>query len=336
MSNRIRNINRGLITSPHLYDGYDVLHHTMKKTLQGSTLLPGIYKGKVISVKRNVDPENLYPFEVMVWMPQIHTSIPEPEVYSLVEMKQLHGLKFYKPISTDSEEPCVGMIVNIMLEDPSNAIGYYMNISSEEFDINGDRKYPGNNLIHSVKEGLDSYGSNRSNPNSENIDYSAIDQNNDQKTSEQLLREAKIRITDIDALTPEAKEKVILLLNRIQEENLPFMIWETKRTKLRQKYLYTKSRTTAEVRAAGITEFEGDPKHPWATGTLNSNHLGGNAVDMVLDRKHPYFKGKKRPKNAWDLDPEFMPLWIRYRQLANEVGLKTFGKDWPHASTKRG
>lgn len=351
MGNKIRNINRPLVTSPHVYDGYDVLHHTMKKTLEGSTLLPGFYKGKVISVKRTIDPNQIHLFEVMAWIPQIHTSIPEPEIYSLVEIENLHGMKFYKPISEEAEEPCTGMVVDIFLEDPSNAIGYYFGISNQDIDLVGERNYIGNTPIHSklsAKKSMENKDDRNGNNyvqgpvldgpslRNETMEQQGVNNSTEQKSSAQLLKEAKKRITDIQELQPEAREKMRALLERLKQENLPFQIWETRRTLLRQKYLYTKNRTTEQVRAAGITEFEGDPKQPWATGTLKSNHLGGFAMDMVLDKRHPYFRGKKKPDNPWDLGPEFMPLWRRYRKIANEVGLKTFGTDWPHVSLKRG
>jgi len=349
--NRIRNINRPIVTSPHVYDGYDVLHHTMKKTLEGSTLLPGFYKGKVISVKRAIDPNQIHLFEVMAWIPQIHTSIPEPEIYSLVEIGNLHGMKFYKPISEEAEEPAVGMVVDIFLEDPSNAIGYYFGISNQDIDIFGERSYVGNTPIDSNLSARKSIEDRKErkedcyvagsvlkglNVRKDTAEQSGTYDSTEQRSSAQLLKEAKKRITDLQELQPEAREKIKILLERLKQENLPFQIWETRRTLLRQKYLYTKSRTTEQVRAAGITEFEGDPKHPWATGTLKSNHLGGFAMDMVLDRRHPYFRGKKKPADPWDLGPEFMPLWRRYRKIANEVGLKTFGTDWPHVSLRRG
>jgi hypothetical protein len=50
-------------------------------------------------------------------------------------------MKVYRLILDDVEEFCIGMIVNIFIEDPSNGNGYYHSISSHEFDIRGERYY---------------------------------------------------------------------------------------------------------------------------------------------------------------------------------------------------
>lgn len=141
MSNRIRNLNKGVTRVPEAYDIFDVMNQTFQKTINGSTLLPGIYKGKVLNVRRILDPNSVHMYEVLAWIPEINTSSEEPEIYTDLKPEDLTGLKYYKPISDDVEEPCVGMAVNIFIEDPSNAIGYYYGISSHEFDIRGDRYF---------------------------------------------------------------------------------------------------------------------------------------------------------------------------------------------------
>ena len=341
VEHRMRNVHRGVISVPQNYDGYDVLHHSMKKTIEGGRLLPGIYKGKVISVKRSMDPNLAYRFEIMAWIPEIHTSIPEPEVYSLAEAKNLHGVKFYKPISDDVEEPCVGMVVNIMLEDPSNATGYYFGISNHEFDINGERFYSGNMPIDNKISAKKSIEQNIKQPITKEKEQKSnvVEQKNTSSSSKELIKQARKRERSIDSLDEDTKVKVQRLIQRLAEENMPFKLFEARRSQIRQKYLYTSGRTTSEVRKKGVTEFEGRPKTPEGkvTWTLNSNHRGGDAVDFVLDLKHPYWRGKRKPtKGPWDTSPEFMPLWRTYRRLANEVGLYTFGTDWPHASSKPG
>lgn len=139
--NRLRNANRGITRTPELYDARDIMHHTFKKTVNGSALLPGIYKGKVIRVRRNIDPNAVFQYEIMAWIPEIHTSTPEPKVYTQLSVDDIQGMKVYRPISDDVEEPCIGMTVNIFIEDPSNGNGYYHSISSHEFDIRGERYY---------------------------------------------------------------------------------------------------------------------------------------------------------------------------------------------------
>ena len=349
----IKNINIGINNQPEIYDGYDVLYHTLRKTVDGNKLVSGIYKGKVVSVKRNLDPNGLFPFEVMVWIPELHVSVPEPKVYPNTTMKEVQGLKFFKPISDEVEEPCVGMVVNVEISDPSNIIGFYVGISSHEIQIKGDRadNKLKKDLENSAKDSVEKSApqkaqeqatkslpqqQNNQAPNSTPASQKQQEEKSENLSKEDSLKLAKTRDTSLDSLTPAAKEKVLLLVEKLKEENLPFMIWETRRSQIRQNYLYTKSRTTKQVRAKGITEFDGAPNEPWATGTLNSNHKGGNAVDMVLDLKHPYWKDKTKPKGHWDITEPFMPLWKRYRELANGVGLYTFGTDWPHVSTKKG
>jgi len=151
MGNRIRNANRGITRTPELYDAYDRMYHTFNKTVNGTTILPGIYKGKVLNVRRSLDPDSIYMYEVLVWMPDINTSVDEPEVYTDLSEEDLRGLKYYYPISYDVDEPCVGMTVNMFIEDPSNAIGYYHSISSIEFDIKGKKFY--SNIKQKSKDG---------------------------------------------------------------------------------------------------------------------------------------------------------------------------------------
>lgn len=146
MGKRIRNVNKGITRIPEAFDIFDIMHETFQKTINGTTLLPGIYKGKVINVRRILDPNSVHMYEVLAWIPEVNTSTDEPEIYTDLSPEDLNGLKYYKPISDDVEEPCIGMAVNIFIEDPSSAIGYYHSISSHEFDIRGDR-YFGENKI---------------------------------------------------------------------------------------------------------------------------------------------------------------------------------------------
>lgn len=221
--------------------------------------------------------------------------------------------------------PKVGDIIEIEIVNNEitkfyNLDGYYFSTLEKNPDglIRGAIQVFGSlvSLFSGPKNGLDSSGN--PSPSADTSD---------------LVKQAKKRNNNIDDLNPQMKEIVLKLIARLKEENLPFFLYETRRTLLRQKYLFSSSRTTEELRQKGITEFEGRPNEPWATGTLRSNHLTGDAVDMLLDLKHPYFKDKKKPNGMWDVSDEFMPLWLRYRQIAKEeFGLYTLVKDWPHVS----
>lgn len=94
------------------------------------------------------------------------------------------------------------------------------------------------------------------------------------------------------------------------------------RTQEEQNELYAKGRTREQLDKAGL--YHVDPKlGPIVTWTLNSNHIGGNAVDLL-----PYINGKAE----WDNNGK-LGLWPKIakamKQAANELNIPiTWGGDW--------
>ena len=101
----------------------------------------------------------------------------------------------------------------------------------------------------------------------------------------------------LDGLKPEFREKVDLLIDKIEEEGLHIFVFETTRTKERQTLLVKNG----------------------ASKTMKSKHIEGLAVDFVA---------KKNGKWTWDTsDKEVLRTYQRFGELAREVGL-TWGGDW--------
>ena len=132
MSNRMRKINRGIATTPGQYDGYDVLHHTMKKFVNGENIPTGMYSGLVIHVKKSTVPG--VPYEVMAWIPELSpTKMPEiVHDPKKIKLEEIIGLKYYKPIDEDMEMPIPGQVIDLMISDTKNCIGKYMGPSKNK------------------------------------------------------------------------------------------------------------------------------------------------------------------------------------------------------------
>ena len=113
---------------------------------------------------------------------------------------------------------------------------------------------------------------------------------------------------DINALIPEFKsivEDVILFLRNF---NIPMEIFETLRTKERQRILYDKEYSK----------------------TLNSKHIIGEAADFVV---------KVDGKWSWDYK-KYKILYEIYGSIAKHFGAEYGGdwksfKDYPHIQLKR-
>lgn len=99
------------------------------------------------------------------------------------------------------------------------------------------------------------------------------------------------------------------------------------RTAQRQKELYAKGRTTAQLKAKGITDVEGRPDKAKITWTLKSYHMTGNAFDI-----YAYVDGKA----SWDLK-YLEPIARHLQKIAfNDYGVQLdwgqdlWGKDGAH------
>ncbi|UIS73816.1 endolysin [Pseudoxanthomonas phage PW916] len=102
-----------------------------------------------------------------------------------------------------------------------------------------------------------------------------------------------------------------------------FVVVQGNRTLDEQKRLYGKGRTAAQCKAKGVPVSYAKPNEAKVTWTLNSNHIGGRAIDVA-----PYVDGGIQ----WD-DSGKRGLWPKiaaaFKQAASELGVKiTWGGDW--------
>lgn len=116
-----------------------------------------------------------------------------------------------------------------------------------------------------------------------------------------------------------------------------FVVVQGNRTRDEQMRLYGKGRTAQQCRAMGVPEAYARPSEAKVTWTLNSNHIGGRAVDLA-----PYVDGGIE----WD-DNGKLGLWPRIREAmqaaADDLQVPIqWGGDWkgtpdrPHFELVRG
>jgi len=129
MIRRIRRRNRGISTTPEQYDGYDVLHHAMKKTITGENLPSGLYSGVVVHVRPSTKPGGSY--EVMAWIPELNATKMPRITHNPKELKleELIGLKYFQPVSQNIEQPIPGQVIELIITDTKNCIGKYYGIT---------------------------------------------------------------------------------------------------------------------------------------------------------------------------------------------------------------
>lgn len=104
---------------------------------------------------------------------------------------------------------------------------------------------------------------------------------------------------------------------------IDFVVTQGNRTRDEQMRLYGKGRTAAQCRAKGVPASYARPGERKVTWTLNSNHIGGRAIDVA-----PYVNGGIN----WDEDGE-LDLWPKiaaaFKQAAEELGVAIeWGGDW--------
>lgn len=175
----------------------------------------------------------------------------------------------------------------------------------------------------------------------------ATDEPASDSTLEERVKRASKVDKDLNTLNPKAKPKFDKLIQLMKQEDLPIVVFEVYRSEERQRYLYSKGRTTEEIVKVGITEFPGIPTLKKATKVVSpkdSKHFNNLAIDCVLDIKHPYWaktfgqdyvRNVLSKKGAWHIDSNTRPIWNRYGELAKSVGLVWGGywtkfPDFPH------
>lgn len=108
---------------------------------------------------------------------------------------------------------------------------------------------------------------------------------------------------EVTSLTPNFQAKVKAFFAEARSLGLWCYIFESKRTIERQYELFGKGRTVAECLKNGVPAKYANPKagKP-VTWTLKSNHLTGNAIDVVFDIS-------KDPQNFTKPWKEKIPSW---------------------------
>ena len=142
------------------------------------------------------------------------------------------------------------------------------------------------------------------------------------------------RLTSLDELHPAFRHDVDLLMSAIEDERLPFVVFETRRTVDRQNHLFS----------IGASKAKG----------LSGAHPHGLAVDFILDEKNPrWAENHERPLGTatrgapWDTGVEWngkvcrvdrpfvASMWTRFGQVVVGVGLTWGGTNLGAWASKR-
>lgn len=121
------------------------------------------------------------------------------------------------------------------------------------------------------------------------------------------------------------------VVNRAIELTLvDFTVTQGNRTKDEQARLYGKGRTGAQMTAKGLPAAYARPGERQVTWTMNSNHIGGRAVDLA-----PYANGRIE----WDEDGK-LGYWPKIaaamKQAAKELGVTIkWGGEWQGSQLDR-
>lgn len=118
-----------------------------------------------------------------------------------------------------------------------------------------------------------------------------------------------LRDVELDHLHPAFRQKVMDLLAALQQEGLPFRLFEGYRSPQRQAVLYTKGRT--DKVSPKVTNAK-----PWS-----SYHQYGTAADLILFENSKWSWDTKGPKSEW---------WERMHRFARAQGLESLSFEKPH------
>ena len=140
------------------------------------------------------------------------------------------------------------------------------------------------------------------------------------------------------ALATVKPELQALARRALSLSDVDFSVVQGNRTPDQQARLYGQGRTAQQCSAAGIPTAYAQPGKPKVTWTLQSNHIGGNAIDVC-----PYVNGAPE----WDNDGK-LGLWPKiadaFKRASSQLGTPVYwGGDWgastkdrPHFSLVRG
>lgn len=109
----------------------------------------------------------------------------------------------------------------------------------------------------------------------------------------------------------------------IELTEVDFGVVQGNRTLEQQRYLYGQGRTAQQLLKAGLTSKYARPDLPRVTWTLNSNHIGGNAIDVM-----PYVDGV----GNWDNDGRlglWPPIAAAFARAAKDLAIPiVWGGSW--------
>jgi peptidoglycan L-alanyl-D-glutamate endopeptidase CwlK len=100
------------------------------------------------------------------------------------------------------------------------------------------------------------------------------------------------RDSNINSLVSYVRDRVLRVMTAMIMRGFDPVLYETKRTKERQQWLYGKGRTHAQCKSAGVPVEYANPKADIVTYTLISKHIVGKAADIISCSKlwnHPAF-----------------------------------------------
>lgn len=135
-----------------------------------------------------------------------------------------------------------------------------------------------------------------------------------------MFKLSKKSLAVLETVDPRM-QKVVKRAIEITE--VDFGVVQGNRSKDDQAKLYGQGRTAAEMQAKGLPIKYAQPNLPKVTWTMNSNHIGGRAVDLM-----PYVNGKAEWDNSGKLG-----LWPKIakamKQASTELGISIeWGGDW--------
>ncbi len=135
---------------------------------------------------------------------------------------------------------------------------------------------------------------------------------------------------EVTSLTPAFGEKVKKFFADARSKWYYIYIFESRRTLERQYELFGKWRTVTELAEYGIPATYAQPDAKQVTWTLLSNHLTGNAIDVVFDigkmgkdKKYllgydpkDYAKDWKKKVPSWEWD------YLKLFPIAQKYGIR--------------
>lgn len=145
-------------------------------------------------------------------------------------------------------------------------------------------------------------------------------------------------VASLDDLAEPFKSRVVELQAKLENKDLPFVMFESRRSFKRQAELFDKGRELID----GLMVVKDHKLIVTKARSGESAHNWGLAADFILDLKHDYWKQwHLKPDGPWDdgkgakvIKPNVINVWHQFGALAKEVELQWGGswqfRDLPH------